>query len=383
MIVIADRDAEVRETVRGFMSPRGYRVEQAADAEAAASLLRSRAIDVLISELAMRQADGTALLALARTEAPATRRIALAASATVGDREAALDFGAVRVVTKPLSLRELADAIALAHDCADGFHGWMHRMSLIDVLQMYHHAGESLVLHVGGDIEGAIAIRGGELIHAECRGESGMPALIQLLSARRGQLETAALEIAEAPRTLLGTFDQLLLEGLRSLDEASRESAPVSTADDFDDWLAEDAQAGAEAAPAGIDRQALARWLDDHAPGAAAWLVDPLAGAIESIGPPPAPPPGPLPPPGPSAPIPAPTAPPASLAWAYELAELGDPEWKRVELVTDGIALALIRVGATVVGFSRQISGDAVLRRFQLESVRLLRWLTDQLEGHR
>src|SRR5882724_2311673 len=112
VIVIADRDAEVRETVRGFMSLRGYRVEQAADAEVAASLLRTSAIDVLISELAMRRADGTALLALARTEAPATRRIAVAASTSVGDREAALEFGAVRVVTKPLSLRELADAIA-------------------------------------------------------------------------------------------------------------------------------------------------------------------------------------------------------------------------------------------------------------------------------
>src|SRR5882724_11360528 len=61
VIVIADRDAEVRETVRGFMSLRGYRVEPAADAEVAASLLRSSAIDVLISELAMRRADGTAL----------------------------------------------------------------------------------------------------------------------------------------------------------------------------------------------------------------------------------------------------------------------------------------------------------------------------------
>lgn len=352
LVVVADGDVEIRDAVSGFVSARGYRVEPAADAEAAARLLLTNAVDVLISDLAMRSADGVGLLAFARASAPMTRSIALAANMTPFDRDAALRLGAIRALAKPLSVLELVDAIDLARDCADGFHGWLHRMSLLDVLQMYHHAGQSLVLRVAGDIEGAVWFQLGELIHAECAGRSGTAALATLLTAQRGRLEACAL--VPTTRTITAPFDHVLLDGLRSIDERRAPAAPV-----VDTWLDESSEYEV------LDREALARWLADHAPGAALWRIDPNAPAIERLH--------------------GDTDHPdrelaGALAWAYELAELTDPTWTRVELISGPSAIALVRVPWVVVALVRPVTDEAAQRRFHLESAQLGRWLHDQVK---
>jgi CheY-like chemotaxis protein len=361
VIVVADRDAEIRDAVASFMSARGYEVEPAADAETAAALLRSRKVDVLISDLALRGGDGVDLLTLARTTTPTTRRIAIASNASARDRDAALKLGAVRVLAKPLSLLELADAVRLAHDCAEGFHGWMHRMSLIDVLQMYHHSAQSLVVHVRGDVEGAIALRHGELIHADCRGLIGMPALIQLLAAQRGQLETEMLE--PVIRTINGPFDHVLLDGLRSIDEIQNPSSgPALATVSFDGWLDEMTEPRDP-----LDREALVAWLAEHAPGAGVWRIEPGAPSIErldALG---------------AHPETEMAGTPGSLGWAYELAELTDPEWTRIELTSGATAIALLRVPGVMLAFARLVTGDAVKRRFHVESAQLVRWLNEHV----
>lgn len=273
---------------------------------------------------------------------------------------------------------ELRDTV---HDGSDGMSGWLHRLSLTDVLQMYHHAGGSLAIHVRGDLEGAIAMRHGELVHAECRDRTGataltgMPALVELLSLSRGQLETAALE--SDARTLSGPFDHVLLDCLRSLDEAHRQGGPVSVVAAPPggwpgSWLDELPAGGA------LDHHALRGWLGEHAPGAAAWQIDPAAATVDRIDR--ADRADAMDASGAAAELAILDAqPPGALAWAYELAELADPSWRRVELTTGDLAIAVLRVSGVVVGFARRVSGDAMLHRFQLESVRLLRWLTDRM----
>jgi hypothetical protein len=243
----------------------------------------------------------------------------------------------------------------------------MHRMSLIDVLQMYHHAGQSLVLHVRGEVEGSIALRNGELIHAEHGDLIGMPALVQLLTAKRGQLETSALD--QTQRTLVGPFDHVLLDGLRSLDEVrgDRPGSDISAAIDAvssDDWFEEHVE------PDVLDVAAVRGWLAEHAPGAGAWRVNPDTGAISRLDAAGAHPETEL------------ASPPGALGWAYELAELGDPTWTRVELTNGSIAIALVRIAGVVIAFARLITGEAMQRQFHVESVRLQRWLTDHIAAY-
>ncbi len=365
VIVVADRDPEIREAVTGFMSARGYEVEPADEIATAMALLTTRKIDVLISDLALRDDAGVELQMLAREAAPQTRNIVIASNASVRERDAALRLGAVRVLAKPLSLLELADAVGLAHDCAVGFHGWLHRMSLIDVLQMYHHAGQSLVIHIRGPAEGSIAFRHGELIHAESPGLVGMPALIQLLAAPHGQLETAMLD--QPTRSITGPFDHVLLDGLRSIDELRNPSpSPALAALSFDNWLDEVTEQGDA-----LDREALVSWLAAHAPGAGVWRIDAGAPSIErldELG---------------THPEHEMAGTPGSLGWAYELAELADPSWTRVELTSGATAIALIRVPGVTLAFARLVTGDAVKRRFHIESAQLVRWLGEHVERAR
>ena len=364
ILVVADPDSEIRDTVSGFMSARGYRVEPAADVDAATDLLRAGKVDVLVSDLAMRSNAGADLLTVARISAPTTRTIAMATDATTRERDAALRLGAVRVLAKPLSLLELADAINLAQDCADGFYGWMHRMSIVDVLQMYHHAGQSLVLAISGDVEGAISLHHGELIHAECGSHVGMDALVDLLNAQHGRLETSVL--MEHSRTIAGPFDHVLLDGLRTMDEArdGTRGEPLARAS-LDGWLDELNDRDP------LDRAALGRWLAEHAPGAGVWRLDTVAAKVERLDELGLHPELEL------------AGTPGSIGWAYELAELHDPTWTRVELTSGATAIALIRVAGVVLAFARLVIGEAVHRRFQVESTQLVRWLTAHLGAAR
>jgi len=360
VLVVADPDAEIRDTVAGYMSERGYQVEPAADVDTAAERLYEGGVDVLISDLAMRGDGGADLLTLARVAAPATRMIAMATGLTPRERDAALRLGAVRVLAKPLSLLELADAINVAQDSAEGFHGWMHRMSLIDVLQMYHHAGQSLVLSISGEVEGAITFQRGELIHAETPGHAGMDALVELLNAQHGRLETSPL--TDPTRTIAGPFDHVLLDGLRTVDEARGGIRGATTAPE-DGWLDEFADRDP------LDHAALVRWLAEHAPGAGVWRIDPDAPRIQRLD---------VLGQHPETEI---AGTPGSIGWAYELAELSSPTWTRVELTSGSVAVALIRVPGVVLAFARLITGDAVHRRFQMESTQLVRWLTAHVAG--
>jgi CheY-like chemotaxis protein len=355
LVVVADGDVEIRDAVTGFVSARGYRVEPAADAEAATRLLLTNTVDVLVSDLAMRSADGVGLLAFARVSAPTTRSIALAANMTPFDRDAALRLGAIRALAKPLSGLELVDAVDLARDCGDGFHGWLHRMSLLDVLQMYHHAGQSLILSISGAIEGTVWFHLGELIHAECASRTGTAALATLLTAQRGRLDASAL--VHPTRTITGPFDHVLLDGLRSIDEDRAPGRATVALEDVDTWLDEPSEYEA------FDREVLGRWLADHAPGAALWRIDPSTPAIERL----------------HGDAPA-TERSGALAWAYELAELTDPTWTRVELLSGATAIALVRASEVVLALVRPATDDAVQRRFHLESAQLGRWFNDHMK---
>jgi hypothetical protein len=184
-----------------------------------------------------------------------------------------------------------------------------------------------------------------------------MPALVELLTAQRGQLETAALD--HASRTITGPFDHVLLEGLHSLDEVRRPAGPAAA-------IVADHELDAGTARDAADREALQRWLGEHAPGAGAWRLDPVAVTIERI--------DPLGP-HPECEL---AEPPGSLGWVYQLAELADPAWTRAELLAGGCAIAVFRVSGVVIAFARLVASDAMLRRFQVESARLMRWLTDR-----
>src|SRR3954462_10453950 len=107
-LLVADPDEDLRHSIAGFMSARGYLVQHTASGAEAADVLVSCPVDVLVTDLVVRDKGGLDLLAFARQSAPATRCIVIGSEPTRREREGASRLGAVRVLAKPVSLLELA-----------------------------------------------------------------------------------------------------------------------------------------------------------------------------------------------------------------------------------------------------------------------------------
>ncbi|MET0793190.1 MAG: response regulator [Polyangiaceae bacterium] len=355
-LLVADADGDLRNSVAGFMSARGYLVQHTASGIEAADVLISRSIDVLVADLAMRDKGGLELLAFAQRSAPSTRSIVIGSEPSGREREGAARLGAVRVLAKPVSLLDLADAVAVASDCGDGFHGWLHRLSLIDVLQMFHLSGQSLTLFLRGSSEGKICLRAGQIVHAECEGAVGEPALVRLLRARRGSLESAPLD--HLGTTISGSFEHVLLNGIRLIDEEKRRSSRPGTHPPLrESWSSELAEPS--------EYQLLARWLDTHALAAHAWLVDSPSGELTQL-------------------VGAQTAPalsvdPARLASCLSLVERADPSFRRMELTIGNLSVAFLRRTDRTLIFARVGTDEEALRRFRYEVTQLARWWASEV----
>jgi DNA-binding response OmpR family regulator len=223
-IVVAEGDAAVRRSVEEELTRVGYHVDsvQTLD-EAMAALSSEKTADVLLAGLpgsaAMR------LVELGRQVSPRTRSVLVPDAAGMAQASAALEHGAVRILNRPIAYDELHDAVETAFECAKGFHGFLHGLSLIDLLQIFHVAGRSVRIRVGGAIEGEIFMRHGELVHAVVGRTLGVDALAVLLTeAECGWIRTSPLGTSFTD-TIQARFDGLLLDVLRQSDERSREVA--------------------------------------------------------------------------------------------------------------------------------------------------------------
>lgn len=104
-----------------------------------------------------------------------------------------------------------------------GFSGYVHDVSLVDLLQIFHYSRRSLTLHV--EPNSALFIKNGEIVHARTGDLEGETAVLSLLAKTRGQIRTADLE--PVPSTVARPFQFLILDALRCLDEGVRDQDEI------------------------------------------------------------------------------------------------------------------------------------------------------------
>jgi CheY-like chemotaxis protein len=154
-----------------------------------------------------------------RELSPQTRPVLMSGFASARDYQRAVELGAVRVLIKPFSRAELIGCIRQAIECEVGFRGSVHGLSLVDVLQMFNFARRSVAILVGGRSPGSVYLSHGEIVQAVHQGLTGEAALAQILSLPTGSLSTTVLP-DEVERTITRRFSEVLLDALRSMDEA-------------------------------------------------------------------------------------------------------------------------------------------------------------------
>jgi len=121
-VLVVDDDPDSNEAVRTVLASAGADVRTASSADEALTVLGRWVPDVLVSDIAMPNEDGYALLARMRADVAGLGRIpaiALTALSAPSDRELALSAGFHAHVAKPPQTQELLRAVATAHHISE------------------------------------------------------------------------------------------------------------------------------------------------------------------------------------------------------------------------------------------------------------------------
>ncbi len=227
ILVVAGDDA-LNESVARELSDHGYWVRKASGVEEATRVLLECQPQVLLASHQLEQGDGVGLLQSVSGLSPRTRSIFFGEGASARNIQEAMDAGAVSVVYQPFEPGGLVRAVEHAVECESGFRGFLHGLSLIDLMQMFHLTRRSIRLNVqDGNYRGTVSFQNGVLIDARWRQKSGVEALASLLASTYGTVSSSPLGNPE--QTIYGSFDSVVLDTLRRLDEGGPPSKRYSS----------------------------------------------------------------------------------------------------------------------------------------------------------
>lgn len=222
-VLVVDDEESVRSVIARDLARHSYEILIASTASEAAALLRSAKVDVLLTDLRISaDGDGIDILQECRRASTETRSVLMSAYATAQDYKRAMELGAVTVLCKPFTPGELVGAIRQAAECARGFHGNVHGLSLVDILQVLHYGRRDVTVSISGAQPSWIHMRGGEIVHAKKGSHVGEEAVREILSTSSGAVSTLSLA-DDIPQTVSRAFEGLLLDSMRVIDEESRE----------------------------------------------------------------------------------------------------------------------------------------------------------------
>jgi DNA-binding NtrC family response regulator len=110
-ILVVDDEENFLTLLHWFLTQRGYQVATASSAERALSLVGGRVFDVALLDIRLGSGDGLALLDELTQRLPNLKVFMMTAYPTVSSIKQAFDKGALRYLTKPVDLQELAEAL--------------------------------------------------------------------------------------------------------------------------------------------------------------------------------------------------------------------------------------------------------------------------------
>jgi DNA-binding response OmpR family regulator len=110
-ILIVDDDRSLRASIREILEEEGYRTKEAANGEAALSMLKEVSPDLVLVDMVMPGMDGLSLISLLRKDWPGLRIVVMTAYATVQDAVQSLKQGADDYIAKPFKIHDILTLI--------------------------------------------------------------------------------------------------------------------------------------------------------------------------------------------------------------------------------------------------------------------------------
>ena len=110
-ILVIDDDAYIRSSIGRFLIARGHTVIEAADGETGVEVVKSQAVDIVITDVKMPKMDGLEVLRQVRSVSPETEVIVITGVKEVENAFRALRDGAFDFFNKPFKVEDLNAAI--------------------------------------------------------------------------------------------------------------------------------------------------------------------------------------------------------------------------------------------------------------------------------
>jgi DNA-binding response OmpR family regulator len=238
--LVVDGDAGYRQFIRGLLVPHGFEVYEAGDGEEGlrTALNPNRRPWLILTDVNMPGMDGFEFCRRVRRHALLrhTPLVFLSGWDDYWERYHGIKLGADDYLSKQTPARELLIRIQLTlKRYADvgtrtnrgaGMEGGIELIGVPGMLQMCHLGRFTGICEVRSGMQRVqITFRDGQVVAAETNRARGAEAVYELLSWTRGHFEFLPGDPGEG-EPLGESFDHLLLEGCRRLDEQRRDTGP-------------------------------------------------------------------------------------------------------------------------------------------------------------
>jgi CheY-like chemotaxis protein len=222
-VLFLDDDREFLEALAdmfGVLSGGNWKIHTAFSPDAAAELLKTGEIKLLVADANMPVLDGVQFIGMMKRRYPALKIAMLTSDVTEEKRAAALEAGAELFIEKSQSPEGMKAVFTMLGELLhwsprDGFQGMLRSVSLQDVIQMECVGHNSSVIEICNEhVLGRIYIEEGQIIHAAGGELLGERALQKLLSLPGGSFELVPFE-APQQRTINAPWELVIAEVTR------------------------------------------------------------------------------------------------------------------------------------------------------------------------
>jgi len=226
-ILFVDDDVNllgVLQQLMGLFAGNAWEILTAPNVSRALGLLQEHRVDLLVIDIHMPLVDGLQFLNLLQRKYPNVLKVVLTGDATESHRATCLTNGAELFLEKPRDEGGWRSVYATLHELTrfqpeEGFHGVLRRVGLQDVLQMECLARNSSLLKIhAGSVQGAVYVKDGQIIHAQCGSRTGEDAFNYLLGLSGGEFDVQPFA-PPATQSISGSWEFLLMEAARKRDE--------------------------------------------------------------------------------------------------------------------------------------------------------------------
>jgi len=179
--------------------------------DGALDVLRSRRIDLVVSDIRMPRVDGFALIREIHERHPKSQIIIMTAYGSAQIQDEVNSYGTVYYIEKPFEIRYLHKLIYEALAITDeGFEELLVSSRIHDMLEYNCQTGRTQALSVSnGMTSGMIFLNKGEIVHAECGELVGESALHSILDWDRAEFSIVPAAVARR-RTIRRRWQTLL-----------------------------------------------------------------------------------------------------------------------------------------------------------------------------